>query len=176
MYPNERAHLELDGVRCATGEDWRPHRRPPNPAPQASIPGATLLPILRHSNRRGHPRVGDEEETDKMSSSAHALSLPLFTALQQAEDMPVAEASEEIEKTIARLRLHEDLHPVIVIQGEPALEIEADTETGSQVLKELSARSSFPPCPENSCESGSDGACKWCGKIDTESGRGSNEN
>jgi hypothetical protein len=98
--------------------------------------------------------------------SAHGASLPLYATVQRLSGKDSAECLRFLDEVLERLRLQADIGPVIVFQGRSVcIDLSPQTEYGREVIRELSARSEFLPCPPGECDySGSD-TCRWCGKL-----------
>lgn len=93
---------------------------------------------------------------------AHATSLHLFETMDGVKGEPADDAMEKVSMCLERLDLTLDIQ--LSISGEGTLELKPTTDKGAAVLAEMKGRAELPPCPENECEPGTDGQCKWCGR------------
>lgn len=101
--------------------------------------------------------------------SAHAISLPLFAIMQQADTSEtVSEAAQKLSKGIDDLHIEKHVQPVIEFdQDREILTVQPKDEFGKSICSELMERFQDPPCPDDMHEYPSnvmDGNCIWCGK------------
>lgn len=100
------------------------------------------------------------------SNSAHANSLHVYALIMRFEEACVEEASRCIMEGLAALGLLEHLTCVILFRNRRAdISVEALSDFGDDILEEVHDRSSFPPCPEGTCEWDNFSTCKWCGML-----------
>lgn len=100
------------------------------------------------------------------TARAHAASLPLYATLTRLDDSPAPDVSQELREVLDKLSLSDDLDVVLLVKDEGVgIDFEAKTDFGNDILKELDARSHFPPCPDGECELNPQGVCKWCGTV-----------